>query len=84
MVLRALGHRNVSFDELVADMGTQSTWTIDVARVLASRGARVAFCTVSPGVLDAYEHEPFYSEQISEDRKRVQSLVRQSHSIVAK
>lgn len=76
MVLRVLGNTHTQLSDLVHSLGTESVWTVDLARLLAQHGAPVTLCTTSPGVRNDYAAVPFYRDQLANDRTRVEAAFR--------
>lgn len=75
VVLRSNSCREpCSVDDLCARVGTQSTWTIDLAFLLQSYGVSSTLTTLTVGVNDAYRGLDFYKTDISDDEQRVNHL----------
>jgi hypothetical protein len=63
-----------TYEELVAEMGTRSVWTIDLAHALARRGLPPLFFTTCAGVAQHHAGVDYYSAQLDSDRPRVNAL----------
>ncbi|KAJ1621323.1 Guanylylate cyclase-domain-containing protein [Pavlovales sp. CCMP2436] len=74
MVLRAVGS-DVRADALLAQAGTASVWTVDLAFLLVAHGVSPRYCTSQLGCNPGFEAELcFYTQRISSDRARVEAL----------
>ena len=75
MVLRAGGIHKTR-PELAKMAGTSSTWTVDLAYIMRSCGAKFVFLTMMEGVREDYSAEAFYRDDLDADRLRVEKLFR--------
>ncbi len=82
MALRALGvsATECSLDQLREHAPATSVWTVDLAYVLREYGVRFRYLTLTLGADPAYKSEPFYSEKLEDDTKRVNRLFADAES----
>ncbi|KAG5190700.1 Guanylyl cyclase, partial [Tribonema minus] len=77
MVLSSL-NRDHTRDTLLAALGTNSVWTIDLALILHEHGICFHFLTRSTGVSPAYKGIAFYRSQFDADAARVTRRFREA------
>jgi hypothetical protein len=75
MMLRTRGEHKTRGD-LIALVGTNSVWTVDLAYIMRKCGLPCVFHTVMEGVREEYAAETFYKDELDEDRARVEKLFR--------
>lgn len=63
-------------EDLIAMVGTNSVWTVDLAYIMHKCGLSCVFHTVMEGVREEYATEVFYKDELDEDRARVEKLFR--------
>ncbi|KDD74958.1 hypothetical protein H632_c963p1 [Helicosporidium sp. ATCC 50920] len=80
MALQALSLPDSCLRSLYAACSPTSLWSIDLAHLLAARGARVTLSTLTLGANAAYAAQPFYSADLAADARRVARLFRKAAS----
>jgi hypothetical protein len=77
MLMRTRGDQGMrTREELIALVGTNSVWTVDLAYIMHKCGLSCVFHTVMEGVREEYAAETFYKDELDEDRARVEKLFR--------
>lgn len=75
MLMRTRGEHKAR-EDLIALVGTNSVWTVDLAYIMHKCGLPCVFHTVMEGVREEYAAETFYKDELDEDRARVEKLFR--------
>lgn len=75
MLMRTRGEHKAR-EDLIALVGTNSVWTVDLAYIMHQCGLPCVFHTVMEGVREEYAAETFYKDELDEDRARVEKLFR--------
>jgi hypothetical protein len=77
MLMRTRGDQGMrTREDLIALVGTNSVWTVDLAYIMHKCGLSCVFHTVMEGVREEYAAETFYKDELDEDRARVEKLFR--------